>query len=151
MNLIISLGKWKNLKYEIIYFYNVYGPHQITNSKMSAVLGVFETQYLNKKKLTVVFPGTQTRRFTHVSDTVEACYKAWKLNKNCQYSVFSPKSYSIIKLAKFFGSEFRFIKPRKGERFELKVIDRLRGAKIHKIFGKIDIKDYIKNFIKYKN
>ena len=85
MNLIMNLNKWFNLKYEIIYFYNVYGPKQITDSKMSAVIAIFCEQYLNKKPLTVVSPGTQSRRFTHVKDTVEGCYAAWKNNKNKHY------------------------------------------------------------------
>ena len=42
------------LKYELVYFYNVYGPGQITNSHMAAVIGIFEEQYKNNKPLTVV-------------------------------------------------------------------------------------------------
>jgi len=82
MNLIVNLNKWFGLKYEIIYFFNVYGPRQIKKSNMSALIGIFESQYLENKDLTVVLPGTQTRRFTHVADTVLACYQAYKKKKN---------------------------------------------------------------------
>ena len=87
MNLIMNLNEWYKLKYEIVYFYNVYGPKQILNINMGAVIGVFENQFRNKKALTVVRPGNQKRRFTHVSDTVFACYNAWKKNKNAHYSI----------------------------------------------------------------
>ena len=73
-----NLKKWFNFKYEIIYFYNVYGSGQIKKGSMATVIGIFEHQYVNKKPLTVVKPGNQTRRFTHIDDTIDVCYKAWK-------------------------------------------------------------------------
>ena len=38
---IENFNKWYGLKYEILYFYNVYGPGQIKNSEMAAVIGIF--------------------------------------------------------------------------------------------------------------
>ena len=73
-----NLKKWFNFKYEIVYFYNVYGLGHIRSGDMSTVIGIFEKQYEENKQLTVVKPGTQTRRFTHISDTVSICYEAWK-------------------------------------------------------------------------
>jgi len=146
MNLIMNLNKWFNFKYEIIYFYNVYGPRQISDSKMSAVIGIFCKQYANKKPLTVVYPGTQSRMFTHVKDTVEGCFLAWKKNKNLHYSISSLKSYSIIRVAKLFSKNIKFIKKRKGERFKSAIISSIRGKKIINLRGKIALKDYINNF-----
>jgi len=146
MNLILNLHKWQELKYEIIYFYNVYGPKQIMKSPMSAVIGIFQDQYLNKKKLTVVQPGTQKRRFTHVTDTVNACYIAWKKNKNAHYAVVSKKSYCVKNIAKLFSNKIKYIPMREGERFNSVVINQIRGIKINILKSKIDIKDYIKNF-----
>jgi UDP-glucose 4-epimerase len=146
MNLIINLHNWHKLKYEIIYFYNVYGPRQITASHMSAVIGIFQNQYINKKELTVVLPGTQTRKFTHVKDTVYACYLAWIKNKNTHYSISSKKSYSIISIAKFFSNKLRYIPKREGERFDSTVIKKIRGIKINNLVSKIDIKNYIEEF-----
>ena len=146
MNLIMNLKKWHNLKYEIIYFYNVYGPKQITNSKMSAVIGVFCKQYLNKQHLTVVLPGTQSRRFTHVKDIVEGCYKIWKRNKNCHYSISHSKSYLIKDVAKMFSKKIKYINERKGERFKSAIIKSIRGKKIIDLRGKMALKDYIDNF-----
>ena len=78
LELLENLKKWFNLKYEVIYFYNVYGPHQICKGKMATVIGIFEDHYKSKKPLPIVKPGNQSRRFTHIYDTVEICYKAWK-------------------------------------------------------------------------
>ena len=66
-------------------FYNVYGPRQIQAGNMATVIGIFEKKYLDKKALTVVNPGFQTRKFTHVKDIVNGCYEAWKKNLNKHY------------------------------------------------------------------
>lgn len=136
MNLIMNLNKWYNFKYEIIYFYNVYGPKQITDSNMSAVIAIFSKQYLNNKSLTVVLPGTQSRKFTHVTDTVQACYVAWRNNKNSHYSIASPNSYSIKYVARLFSKKIKYIKERKGERFRSSIITMIRGKKITNLLGK---------------
>ena len=78
LEILENLKKWFNFKSEIIYFYNVYGPRQIKSGRMATVIGIFENQFKNKLPLTVVKPGNQTRRFTHIFDTVETCYLAWK-------------------------------------------------------------------------
>ena len=76
-----NLKKWFNFRYEVVYFYNVYGERQICKGDMATVVGIFEDCFKKNKKLPVVKPGTQTRRFTHVSDTVQACIFAWRKNK----------------------------------------------------------------------
>ena len=58
LELLENLKKWFNFKFEVIYFYNVYGPKQISKGKMSTVIGIFEEAYKNKKPLPVVKPGT---------------------------------------------------------------------------------------------
>jgi UDP-glucose 4-epimerase len=143
MNLIMNLNEWYKLRYEMIYFYNVYGPKQILATNMAAVIGVFENQFAKKKALTVVLPGSQKRRFTHVSDTVFACYYAWKKNKNAHYSISSKKIYSIIQVARLFGKKIKYLKSRRGERFLSTIAKSIRGRKIINLFGKIDIKKYI--------
>jgi UDP-glucose 4-epimerase len=84
---------------------------------MATVVGIFEDHFLRSKKLPVVKPGTQFRRFTHVFDTVKACIFAWKENKCKHYSIASKQSYSIIELAKLFKIKIRYLPMRKGERF----------------------------------
>ncbi len=150
MNLIMNLNKWFNLKYEIVYFYNVYGPRQILKSEMSAVIAIFHKQYLDRKPITIVLPGTQSRRFTHVNDTVEGCFLAWKNNKNAHYSIYSPKSYLIKNVAKLFSKKIKYIKERKGERFKSTIINSIRGKKIIHLRAKINLEDYIST-LKNKN
>ncbi len=141
-----NLKKWFNFKFEIIYFYNVYGNNHIKKGDMATVIAIFEDQYQNNKPLTVVKPGTQTRRFTHISDTIDVCFKAWKKNKCKHYSVSSNKNYSIIQIAKMFGGPIRFLSKRRGERYASVLTKMNLTNKIINIIGKKDIKNYINKF-----
>jgi UDP-glucose 4-epimerase len=148
LELLNNLKKWFNFKCEIIYFYNVYGPGQISSGKMATVIGIFENQLKNKKNITVVKPGTQTRRFTHVDDTILVCFEAWKKKTNSHYSIFSKKSYSIIQVAKMFKKNIKFLSARKGERYASALTKISLKNKIKRRFGKIELKDYISNLKK---
>ena len=143
-----NLKNWFNFKYEVIFFYNVYGPKQISKGDMATVIGIFEDYYQRKKPLPVVRPGTQSRRFTHIKDTVEICFKAWKKNKCKFYSISNKKSYSIIEVAKLFKSRIKFLPARKGERYASALSSMSLNNKVNKSFGKIKLKDYIENFVK---
>ena len=151
LELLENLKKWFNFKYEVIYFYNVYGPNQICKGEMSTVIGIFEDHYKKRKSLPVVKPGTQTRRFTHIKDTVEVCYIAWKKNLCRHYSITSKKSYSILEVAKMFDSKIKFLPKRPGERYASALTKINLTNKIHKYYGKIMLKNYIKNFLKKNN
>ena len=105
LELLENLNKWFDMKYEIIYFYNVYGPKQICRGDMATVIGIFEDHYNRKIPLPVVNPGTQSRRFTHIDDTIKACYFAWKKNKCRHYSITNKRSYKIINVAKMFKTQ----------------------------------------------
>ncbi len=148
LELLENLKKWFNFKYEVIYFYNVYGPHQISKGSMSTVIGIFEDHYKRKKPLPVVKPGTQTRRFTHIYDTVNICYYAWKKNLCRHYSIAHKKSYSIIEVVKMFNSKFKYLSKRPGERYGSALSNSNLSNKIFKYFGKINLKDYIDEFKK---
>jgi len=151
LELLENLKKWFNFKYEIVYFYNVYGNRQIKNGDMATVIGIFERQHELKKPLTIVKPGTQTRRFTHISDTVEICYLALKKNKCAHYSISHKKSYSIINVANMFNSKIKYLPPRPGERYASLLNNMTLKNKVIKKFGKISLKDYVSSFIKGKN
>ena len=151
LELLENLKNWFNFKFEIIYFYNVYGPGQIENGEMATVIGIFEKCFRNKKPLPIVKPGSQTRRFTHIDDTVNICFLAWKKN-NCQhYSISHKVSYSIAQVAKMFKSKTIFLKARPGERYASKLTKFSQNNKIIKFYGKISLKDYISSFIKVQN
>ena len=151
LELLENLKRWFNFKYEVIYFYNVYGPHQICKGQMSTVIGIFENHYKRNKPLPLVKPGTQTRRFTHINDTVDICYQAWKKNLCRHYSIANKKSYSLLNVAKMFKSKVKFLPKRLGERYASALIDKNLSNKIYKNFGKINLKDYIKDFILKNN
>ena len=146
LELLENLKKWFNFKYEVIYFYNVYGPHQICKGPMSTVIGIFENHYKLKRALPVVRPGTQTRRFTHIYDTVEVCFKAWKNNLCRHYSIANRKSYSIIQVAKMFNCKIKYLPKRLGERYASALTNQNLSNRIYKYFGKTDLKTYIENF-----
>ena len=150
LELLENLKKWFKFKYEVIYFYNVYGPRQISKGKMSTVIGIFEDSFKRKKPLPVVKPGTQTRRFTHISDTVEVCYQAWKKNLCRHYSIASKESLSILEVAKLFNSKIKFLKRRPGERYASALTNMNLTNKVYKYFGKRRLRDYIKNIIRNK-
>ena len=147
LELLENLKKWFNFRYEVIYFYNVYGPHHISKGKMATVIGIFEDHYKQKKKLPVVRPGTQTRRFTHIDDTVQICFLAWKKNLCRHYSIANKKSHSLIEVSKMFKSKIKLLPKRAGERYASALTNMNLSNKIYKHFGKINLKDYIKDFI----
>ena len=148
LELLENLKKWFNFKFEVIYFYNVYGPRQISEGKMSTVIGIFEEAYKNNKPLPVVKPGTQTRRFTHIDDTVKTCFLAWKKNLSRHYSISSKESLSIIEVANMFKSKIKFLNKRPGERYASALTKMNLSNKVYRHFGKIKLSKYINEFLK---
>ena len=149
IELIKNYSRWFGLKYELLFFFNVYGSGQILNGPMSAVIGIFETQFEKKKPLTIVKPGSQKRDFTHISDIIKGCYLAFTKGKQSEYMLCSKKQYTILQIAKMFQTNIKFLPRRDGERFGASIPN--NNALNHLSYKpKIDIKDYISNFIKKK-
>ena len=151
LELLENLKKWFKMKYEVIYFYNVYGPGQIESGPMSTVIGIFENYYKRKKPLPIVKPGTQSRRFTHINDTVNICYLAWKKNLCRHYSISNKKSYSINQVAKLFQSKIYYLPPRKGERYASALTRFSQSNKIYGYYGSLKLSDYVSAFLKKYN
>ena len=147
LELLENLKKWFDFKFEVIYFYNVYGPGQISKGKMATVIGIFEDAHKLDKPLPVVLPGTQSRRFTHIDDTVRICYLAWKKNLSRHYSISSKKSYTILDVARMFKSKIIFLKKRPGERYSSALTKMNLSNKVYKYFGKQSLKKYIEKII----
>ena len=147
LELLENLKKWFNFKYEIIYFYNVYGPNQICKGSMATVIGIFEYQYLNKLPLSVVKPGTQTRRFTHIEDTIKVCFEAWKKNKCRHYSISNKEYFSMLEVAKMFKSKIKMLPSRRGERYASALTRMHLNNKVYKYYGKISLKNYVNGLI----
>ena len=150
LELLENLKKWFKFKFEIIYFYNVYGPNQICKGDMATVIGIFEHFIKLNKSLPVVKPGNQTRRFTHIYDTVDICFFAWKKNLCRHYSISNKKSYSILEVAKMFGNKIKYLPSRPGERYASALTNMNLSNKVYKYFGKIELKKYIENTISKK-
>jgi len=148
IELLENLKKWFNFKFEVVYFYNVYGPRQIYSGEMATVIGIFEEQYKKNKKLTVVKPGSQTRKFTHIKDTINICYEAWLKNRCAHYSISYKKSYSIKSVARMFGRQIKLLKARPGERYASALTTISLNNNVIQRYGKIHLKDYITSFIK---
>ena len=100
----------------ICRFYNVYGPHQLTEGKYCTVVGIFERQYKNEEPLTITGDGDQRRDFTHIDDIVdgliltsesETCWDEIELGRG--------NNYSINELAKMFNCGYTYLPERPGE------------------------------------
>ena len=148
LELLENLRKWFNFKFEVIYFYNVYGPGQISKGKMATVIGIFEDCYKRGKPLPVVKPGSQSRRFTHISDSIDMVYHAWKKNKCRHYAITHKESWTVLEVAKMFSNKIKFLPKRKGERYASALTRINLSNKVIKKYGKKSLKDYIKKIIK---
>jgi UDP-glucose 4-epimerase len=115
---------------------------------MATVVGIFEDHYKKRKSLPVVKPGWQSRKFTHVLDTVKGCIFAWKKNLCKHYIVANSTSYTILQLAKMFGRPTKLYTQRPGERFSSIIAEKNLNNKLIRLKADISLKDYIKNFIK---
>ena len=149
IELIKNYSKWFGLKYELLYFYNVYGSGQILSGPMSAVIGIFETQFKKKIPLTIVKPGSQKRDFTHIEDIIKGCYLAFIKGKQDEYMLCSKKQYTILQIAKMFKTKIRFLPQREGERSSASVPNN-NSLNHLGYMPKIHIKDYINSYIKEK-
>jgi len=116
VELIKNYHEWYGLEYEIAYFFNVYGPGQITSGDYATVVGIFERQLEAGEKCTVVTPGTQTRDFTHVNDIVSGLIKIANRTDNHEWHLRSGENVDIITVAEMFG-DWTLMPERRGERF----------------------------------
>ena len=148
--LIKNFSNWYGLKYNILYFHNVYGPGQIMEGKYATVIGIFEKQLKNNLPLTVVFPGTQRRDFTHVEDIVSGIWKAYqKAPNNMEFNLGTGKNYSIMEVAQAFNQDIKIIPRKRGER-NTSLADIKNTIKVLDWRPKNDVIKYIKNNFKQK-
>ena len=113
--LVRNYGTWFNLSYVITYFYNVYGPGERSDS-FGTVIEIFKQQYLRGAPLTVVAPGTQSRNFTHIEDTVDGLVLAGEKGEGDEHGIGSNTAYSLLDVAKMFGGEITMLPERQGNR-----------------------------------
>ena len=113
---ITNYANWYGLEYAITYFYNVYGPGQISHGRYATVIGIFESQFLAGEPLTVVAPGTQTRDFTHIDDIVRGIVQVAQKGSGDGYLLGAGREWSLLDVAKLFGSDYVLVPPLRGER-----------------------------------
>ena len=121
--LVKNYGNWFGVKYVITYFYNVYGPREISHGKYATLIALFAEKNRKKEFLTVVSPGTQKRNFTHVDDIVNGILLVGKRGNGDDYGIGSPESFSILEIAKMFNAnQIQMIPERPGNRMEADLI-----------------------------
>ena len=120
--LALNYGEWYNINYAITYFYNVYGPREISEGKYATLIALFTKRKLDDKELTVVSPGTQKRNFTHVEDIINGLILVGENGYGDDYGIGSPDSYTILEIAKMFGGEIKMLPQRPGNRMSADVV-----------------------------
>ena len=105
---------------EIVRFYNVYGPFEITDGDWAAVIGLWRNLVAQGLPITIVGDGNQRRDFTHIDDIVDGLIKigfstkttedAWELGSGKNYSL--NEVYDLFK--EKFGVEKVYIPDQKG-------------------------------------
>jgi UDP-glucose 4-epimerase len=124
--LVKNYGEWFGLDYAITYFYNVYGDREINTGKYSTLIAKFSQKEKHKKNLTVVSPGTQTRNFTHIDDTIDALEIVGEFGTGDEYGIGSDTSFSILEIAELFAKksniEIEMLPARKGNRMTAPVM-----------------------------
>lgn len=129
--LVRNFGHWFHLSYAITYFYNNYGPRELSDGPYATAIGRFKKQYEAGESITVVAPGTQKRNFTHVDDTARALLEIGEKGQGDEYGIGSPESYSILEIAKMFTDNITMLPERKGNRMD----SFLDTSRIEKEFG----------------
>lgn len=141
--LVINYGKWFNISYAITYFYNVYGPREISKGKYATLIALFKELKKANMPLSVVSPGTQKRNFTHVDDIINGLILVGEKGIGDDYGIGNDESYSILEIANLFEGEIIMLPERKGNRLSAEVMTEKTiklGWKPQK-----SIKQYIKN------
>ncbi|MDP2239078.1 MAG: SDR family oxidoreductase [Burkholderiales bacterium] len=114
--LVLHWARVYSLSALSLRLFSVYGPRSRTTGAYGSVCGVFFSQKLHGKPLTVVGDGTQTRDFTYVTDAVDAFVRAaWSSASGEALNVGSGTHHSINELAELLGGNVVHLPKRPGE------------------------------------
>jgi len=103
-----------NVRYHLLYFYNVYGPREADYGPYSTVIRAFKNNVLNDESLTVFGSGKKSRDFTYVADVVEGIIKLLRQPKKPkQVHLGAGHPYTIQQIAEAFDHKivYGFDKP----------------------------------------
>ncbi len=144
--LVRNYGLWSGLPYAITYFYNVYGPREISEGTYATLIALFKEKFKNKEPMTVVSPGTQMRNFTHVDDIVRGLILVGEKGEGDDYGLGAEEVYSVLDIAKMFGGEVTMLPERKGNRMSAS-IDLTRSKNELGWHAEKKITNYIEEFV----
>ena len=142
-------SKVYNIDTIICRFYNVYGPYQIMEGPYSAIVGIFQNQYLNNMPLTITGNGEQRRDFTHVNDIVDGLIKSSNYSSSGEvFELGTGKNYSINELAKMFGENYpiQYLPKREGE-MDTTLCDISEAQEKIGYMPANDLQQYVKNWL----
>ena len=100
--LVVNYGNWYGINYAITYFYNVYGPREISTGKYATLIALFKEKIKNGEPLTIVSPGTQKRNFTHVDDIINGLIAVGKDGYGDEFGIGSGEAFTIIEVAEMY-------------------------------------------------
>ena len=120
--LVKNFGRWFNVPYAIVYFYNVYAGREISTGKYATLIALFKEKVKNEEALTIVSPGTQQRNFTHINDIISGLVLVGENGYGDEYGIGSPNSYSILEIAQMFDEEIIMLPERMGNRMAADVV-----------------------------
>ena len=140
--LVGNYGNWFGLPYAITYFYNAYGPRELSEGPYASVMGLFKTQYFAGEAITVVAPGTQKRNFTHVEDLARGLLAVGEAGHGDEYGLGSHESYSVLDIAKMFTDNITMLPERQGNRMT-SIVDTSRAEKEFGWKTEHTVRDYI--------
>jgi len=122
--LVVNYGDWFGLNFAITYFYNVYGPNEISSGEYATLIAIFKKQMSNNEDLTVVSPGTQRRNFTDIRDIVSGLIIVAEKGSGDGFGIGCDKAYSVLEVAELFGGKIRMLPERRGNRMDAEVISK---------------------------
>lgn len=108
-DLVNDYARWYELPYVIVYYYNVYGPRERPANQYGTFIETCRQHFLKKEPQQVRMPGTQTRAFTHVEDTVNGIMLAAEKGSGDGYGLASTDEYSLLDVAKMFGGDIEML------------------------------------------
>lgn len=146
-NLIKNYGDWYGLNYAIVYFYNAYGPREISDGKYATLIAKYIQRYKEGKPLEVTLPGIQKRNFTHVSDIVEGLLLVAENGSGDDYGIGNSIGYSVIDIAKIFDTEIKFTEEKLGNRIGGIPVNNDKVINLG-WYPKWNVEDYIKREIR---
>ncbi len=141
--LVMNYGNWFNIPYVITYFYNVYGEREIQTGRYATLIALFKEKIKNKKRLTIVSPGTQKRNFTHIDDIIDGLVLVGENGYGDGFGIGSPEAFTVLEVAEIFGGKIQILPERKGNRMTADVVtDKTRALGWS---PKRNLTDYIEN------